>query len=142
MVAGTYIRTPETREKNRVASLGHTASVETRAKIGDARRTHGHSPRGQHTPTYLTWDGMRQRCNNPKAHGYKYYGGRGIKVCAHWDSFENFLADAGERPEGMTLDRIDNDGDYAPGNCRWATAEEQRANRCTCRTCPIHGRAA
>lgn len=81
------------------------------------------------TPTYNSWDNMTQRCKNPNRAEYGYYGGRGIEVCDRWALFENFLADMGERPSGLTLDRIDNDGNYEPGNCRWATKAEQMTNR-------------
>lgn len=82
-----------------------------------------------HSPTYCSWGNMVQRCTNEKMSGYARYGGRGITVCERWkNSFEAFFADMGPRPEGMTLDRINNSLGYEPGNCRWATRAEQMKN--------------
>lgn len=89
---------------------------------------HGHAARGAMTEIYMIWLTMRKRCSNPKSNGYARYGGRGISVCQRWDEFNNFIADMGERLPGKTLDRKDNDGNYEPSNCRWATRKEQSAN--------------
>lgn len=87
--------------------------------------THGMSK----TSTYRTWASFRGRCNNPKDPAYKNYGDRGIKVCERWNKFENFYEDMGDRPEGLTLERINNDGNYELGNCEWATWKKQARNK-------------
>ena len=81
-----------------------------------------------HTPTYKTWQMMRQRCENKNAPDFHRYGGRGIKVCSRWASFENFYNDMGVRPNDRTLDRINNNGNYESDNCKWATSFEQHQN--------------
>lgn len=92
--------------------------------------THGHTRGGKQSPTYISWNSMIARCHREKHPYFADYGGRGISVCDRWrHSFANFLADVGERPPGKTLDRVDVDGDYCPGNVRWATLTEQRWNR-------------
>jgi hypothetical protein len=89
---------------------------------------HGHCRDYGGSPTYISWQGMRSRCRNSAREKFSRYGGRGIEICDRWNDFANFLADMGERPAGTSLDRIDNDGNYEPGNCRWATPAEQRNN--------------
>jgi len=87
-----------------------------------SRTKHGYSG----TSTHRAWMNMRRRCGNPKE---KNYNGRGIRVCKRWKRFENFLADMGKRPRDLTLDRTNNNGNYTPRNCRWATRKQQASNR-------------
>jgi hypothetical protein len=92
------------------------------------------------TKTFQAYCDMRKRCENPNMKPYPNYGGRGIKVCDHWrESFENFYADMGECPPSLSLDRKDNDGDYTPENCRWATRLEQQNNTHLARQITIDG---
>ena len=96
---------------------------------GGGHVRHRASSHHNRTREYECWVSMRDRCRNPNSKSYKNYGARGIVVCKRWDKFETFLADMGPRPKGHSLDRIDNDGNYTPKNCQWATTKQQRHNR-------------
>lgn len=113
---------------------------EASRRTGFANRRHGNA-RGvaQSTRTYNSWFHMIQRCTDPRSEHWRYWGARGIAVCERWRTFENFLADMGERPPDRTLDRINNDGNYEPGNVRWATAAEQSRNTRRTRWITING---
>jgi hypothetical protein len=114
---------------------GHTLScgcirMEGARKQGHQNRLHGEA--AAQTPEYLVWKSMFTRCDNPRAHNFRYYGARGITICASWrESFSSFLRDVGRRPSpNHSIDRYpDNDGNYEPGNVRWATDAEQNANK-------------
>lgn len=149
--------TPEVIAKISTSKMGHEVSDETRRKIGDASRGRKQSPEqiearvatlrvhGMYrTPEYRSWDGMKQRCQNPHAAGYENYGGRGITVCQWWMDFANFYADLGDKPEPKrqySIDRPDNDKGYWCGHCdectamarvrngEWATHSQQMKNR-------------
>ena len=90
---------------------------------------HGHSSSQQLSPTYVSWAAMLTRCTNKNSQNFRHYGGRGILVCERWKNFENFLHDMGERPIGMSIDRIDVNGNYDPLNCKWADKYQQASNK-------------
>ena len=107
---------------------GHLAQQKRGIELVPLNINHGHA--AKRSPTYISWQCMKNRCYNKKEKKYELYGGRGITICDRWmESFSAFLEDMGERPAGMTLDRIDVNGNYEIGNCRWATVKEQNANR-------------
>lgn len=101
-----------------------------RQRAVETHTRHGHTRRRRQSVEYQCWRSMIDRCTNRQNQSFESYGGRGISVCVRWRySFENFLADMGPRPQGRSIDRMDNDGNYEPGNCRWATKKEQGRNR-------------
>ncbi len=98
-------------------------------KLRQTPRRHGHAKHGDVSAEYNVWHGMINRCSQPKNKNWRRYGGRGIQVCERWQVFENFLADMGKRPTGLQLDRLNNDGNYEPNNCRWVSARSNSQNR-------------
>lgn len=97
--------------------------------LSKRQKTHGHTTNKTMSPTYHSWVGMMARCSNPNHRAYKNYGALGITICDRWHTFSNFLEDMGEKPPRMSIDRIDCKGNYEPGNCRWATSQEQARNK-------------
>ena len=96
----------------------------------DQLTKHGEARRGRMTAEYRIWEGIQRRCNNPSDPVFEHYGGRGIRMCEAWSSYDAFLSDMGRRPsQRHSIDRIDNDGDYEPGNCQWATQKDQCRNQ-------------
>lgn len=109
----------------------------SRRNTSNRCRTHGMSG----TNSYLRWQGMMNRCRNIKDISYKNYGGRGITVCERWTNYSNFISDMGQAPEGCSLDRIDNNGNYEPGNCKWSTVSEQSRNKRSNRIISFQGKS-
>lgn len=109
---------------------GHTASCGCLRNRPHAQ-THGHSRKkdGKQSREYNSWLNMRVRCDKTSYHSFHVYGGRGIRYCERWQTFENFIADMGACPKGASLDRIDSDGNYEPSNCRWASKKVQGENK-------------
>ena len=102
---------------------------------------HGHARRPATSPTYRCWRNMIARCEKPTSNAFDRYGAKGITVCAEWHKFDNFLRDMGEKPKGLTIDRIDGTRGYYKANCRWATIKEQNRNQSRNRTLTAFGKS-
>lgn len=130
LTRGCHIRTGKTKSCGclRADSCGTVTHGATRTRASQRLRS-----------THASWNAMRLRCNNPNHVAYPRYGGRGITICDRWSVFEAFLEDMGERPKGLSLDRINNDDGYCAANCRWSTGSVQSRNRCTSRMVEVNG---
>jgi hypothetical protein len=121
---------------------GDNMTAEARLRMHQSRFLHGHCAAPKGSPEYRTWYAwynIHRRCKDVKSKDYPRYGGRGIQVCAEWSTYLNFLADMGLVPEGKSIDRIDNHGNYEAGNCKWSTKQEQARNRRTSKMLSICG---
>lgn len=144
VVVGEPFRKPGKRIKYVVAVCDCGKQLELRVdtvkqrQSCDARHCGSHGMAG--TPTYISWQAMLNRCQNPKHKNFYRYGQRGIKVCERWQQFAGFYADMGARPDGCTLDRVDGTKGYEPGNCRWADDRTQQRNRKDLKVVEYHGK--
>lgn len=126
VIVGTRLRNGKTKSCGCLAREQAASRAKARNATTPPRKTHGL----RRSPEYRAWQNMKKRCLSPNAVQYPYYGLRGISICAEWMRFESFYADMGPKPSRVhSLDRKDNDGNYEPGNCRWATKVEQATNR-------------
>jgi hypothetical protein len=131
--SGLFISGHNARVAHPMQGKHHTneakAVIAAKAREQMARQFPDHVNKGEHAGAHSSWHWMMSRCFDPWNASYPIYGGRGITVCEQWLKFENFLTDMGDRPDGLTLERIDGNGNYEPANCKWATLAEQNANR-------------